>query len=70
MLSKIAREFPFASFRGEFFVDMSNPVLMGVGGFGMRRMLAPCLAVVNKLLIKPLLIKPREAANRPLAVRS
>lgn len=53
MLSKITREFPFASFRGEFFVAISNPALMGVGGFGMGPMLAPRLAAVNKLLIKP-----------------
>ena len=44
---------------------MSNPVLMGVGGFGMGPMLAPCLADVNKLLKKL-----REAGDRPLVVRS
>ena len=50
MLSKITREFPLASFRGEFFVAMSNPAVNGMGGFGMRAMLAPCLPAVNKLL--------------------
>ena len=50
MLSKIAREeFSFASLCGEFFLAMSTPALLGVGGFGMRAMLPLGLAAVNEL---------------------